>query len=57
MFDCSKYAYKLYFKLEKTPLTKYTNACVAKSSFFSKFKVFMTVSPKSIKPVKLPVFD
>ena len=24
---------------------------------FSKFKVFMTVSPKSIKPVKLPVFD
>ena len=25
--------------------------------FFSKFKVFMTVSPKSIKPVKLPVFD
>ena len=24
--------------------------------FFSKFKVFMTVSLKSIKPVKLPVF-
>ena len=27
---CSKYAYELYFKFEKTPLTKYTNACVAK---------------------------
>ena len=25
--------------------------------FFSKFKVFMTVSPKSIKPMKLSVFD
>ena len=27
---CSKYAYKLYFKFGKTPLTKYTNACVGK---------------------------
>ena len=49
--QCSKYAYELYFKLEKTPPTKYINACVVKSSFFSKFNVFTTVSPKSIKPV------
>ena len=49
--------YELQFKFEKTPLTKYANACVAKSSFLSKFKVFMTASPKSIKPVKLPVFN
>ena len=42
--------------LKKIPLAKYTTACVAKS-FFSKFKVFITVSPKSMKPVKLPVFD
>ena len=54
---CSKYAYELYFKFEITPLTKYANACVAKPPFFSEFKVFMTVSSKSIKPVKLPVFD
>ena len=53
MFDCFKYAYELYLKFEKTI---YINACVAKS-FFSKFKVFMTLSPISIKPVKLPVLN
>ena len=28
----------------------------AMETFFSKFKVFMIVSAKSLKPVKLPVF-
>ena len=36
-------------------LAKNTNACVARSSSFSKFKVFMSVFPKSIKPMRLPV--
>ena len=36
-------------------LGKNTNACVARSSFFSKFKVFMSESPKTIKPMRLPV--
>ena len=57
MFDCVLNAYELYFNFEKTPLTKYTNVCLAKSSFFSKFKAFMSVFPKSIKPVKLTVFN
>ena len=54
---CPKYAYELYFKFKKTPLTKCTNACIAKSSFFSRFKVFKTVSPISLKPVKLPILN
>ena len=36
-------------------LRKNANACVARSSFFSKFKVFMSVSPETIKPMRLPV--
>ena len=43
MSDCSKYTYEMFFRFEKTPMTKYTTACVVKSSLFSKFKVFMTV--------------
>lgn len=41
----AKYA-KQYFKSEITHLTRSTNACVARSSFFSKFKLFMLLSPK-----------
>ena len=36
-------------------LGKNTNACVVRSSFFSKFKVFTSVFPKTIKPMRLPV--
>ena len=59
MFDCAlNTPMKCSLNLKKkTPLTKYTNACVAKSSFFSRFKVFKTVSPISLKPVKLPVLN
>ena len=42
------------FNLENN-LGKNTNICMTRSSFFSKFKVFMSVSPKTIKLVRLPV--
>ena len=55
MLDCVNNK-PLNFTLNlKNNLGKNTNACVARSSFFFKLKIFMSVSPKIVKPTRLPV--